>query len=72
MNTTRYRSQTFHADLIAARYVACSVDRVYVVYDVDSSGRTIRETAVTRLDLPEDVADRCDELRGTAFNQVKL
>lgn len=63
--------------LVAKKYarssVPCGASRWgYFIDEVNAEGYTIRTVKVPRASLPKDVADKCDSLRGHAFNAVEL
>lgn len=67
----RYQARSFRPENIVKRYAALD-GTLFVIFDVNANGYTIRETWVDRFAIPEPVAVECERLQGQAFNQTEL
>ncbi|WP_138437959.1 hypothetical protein [Marinobacter shengliensis] len=68
-----YEADCYSPEKIVAKYVCAFPEgELYRMFEVDAQSRTLKEYRVLPEDLTDDQIRRAQELKGMAFNQVKV
>jgi len=72
MIKVHYTSLCYAPELVLRRYVraACTASDEYEWVEVDAYGYTIRDGTCVAADLPDEMAERANALKGRAFGYV--